>query len=345
MTTARPRLHSIVVQKFGGSSLGSAAQRELAAVRVREALDCGNLPVVVVSAMGRLPQPYATDSLLRLIPEASAGPNRDLLLSCGEVIGASVFAQLLDSSGVPARALTGAQAGIITEERHGDACIIDVQPQVISAFLDQNVVPVVAGFQGVTPNGVVTTLGRGGSDLTAVALAAALGNVKLEIFTDVDGVMTADPRRVPDARTIPALDFEELTELAAHGAKVIHERAAELARRSKASFAVRGLRSGLGTLIGERPLPDAGHPVTGVATLLDYSFMHLSPEGAGMDGGWEQEVFRLLAGDGISLDCININAAGVFFIVKDAEAEAARRRLEPLAVALRLRPQCAKISI
>ena len=333
------------MQKFGGSSLATAALRQLAAGRVREAIERGEFPVVVVSAMGRRPQPYATDSLLKLIPQSAGGPDEDLLLSCGETIGATVFARLLEACGVPARALTGGQAGIITDERHGDARILEVEPQRVAAMLEQDVVPVVAGFQGVTRSGAVTTLGRGGSDLTAVALAAALGNVKLDIFTDVDGVMTADPRRVSAARTIPALDFEELTELAAHGAKVIHDRAAEFARRSKASFAVRGLRSGLGTLVGERPLPDARHPVTGVATMMDYCFMHLSPEGAGMAGGWEQKVFRLLAGAAISLDCININAAGVFFIVKDADAQAARRHLEALAVALRARPQCAKISI
>jgi aspartate kinase len=336
---------TVVVQKYGGSSLATPELREIAARRVQDAIADGRVPVVVASAIGRLPDPYATDSLIALAPNALHGPNRDLLLSCGETIGASVFAELLTLLGVPARALTGGQAGIVTDANHGEARIIRVDPEPIRALLEQNITPVIAGFQGVTDAGDVTTIGRGGSDLTAVAIAAALGNATLEIFTDVDGVMSADPRRVREAHTVERLTLEEVTELAGLGAKVMHDKAAELARDSRVPFAVRSLRSGVGSVIGDDRSVDHSRPVTGLATVIGYSFIHAVPEAAGMDGGWEQHVFRAMYEAGINLDCINVNNAGVFFIVQDAEHERARELLDALPVAVRSRRDCAKVSI
>ena len=336
---------TIVVQKFGGSSLGTPELREIAARRVVDALKAGLQPVVVTSAMGRLPAPYATDSLIALSPDAASGPNRDLLLACGEIIGASVFAELLASFGLAARALTGGQAGIVTDETHGDAQILRVDPSPVRGLLDAGVTPVVAGFQGVSADGSITTLGRGGSDLTAVAIAGALGNATLEIFTDVDGVMSADPQRVADAHTVERLTLEEVTELAGLGAKVMHDRAAELAREGRIPFSVRSLRSGVGSAIGDDAALDRSRPVTGLATMIGYSFFHVVPEAAVMQGGWEQDVFRAMFEASINLDCINVNAAGVFFIVQDAEHERTRELLDALPVAARTRRDCAKVSI
>jgi len=343
-----PRIHArsspIVVQKFGGSSLATPELRASAAQRVIDALRSGERPVVVTSAIGRHPSPYSTDALIELAGEARGGPNFDVLLSCGELISAAIFAQLLEARGVRARALSGAQAGIRTDDRFGNARIGRVDAGLLVALLDTGVTPVVAGFQGSTDAGDVTTLGRGGSDLTAVALARALGNAKCEIFTDVDGVMTADPSRVAAAHTIPALSFDELTELAEHGATVMHDKAARMARDSKMPFAVRSLRSGVGTAISDDAIgPEK--PVTGIATMLGYTFLHAVPEAAAMPGGWEHEAFRMLAEAGISIDCINVNAAGVFFIVRDDQLERARELLESLPVAVRARRDCAKISV
>lgn len=341
-TPAQP----LIVLKFGGSSLATPELRLLAADRVRQAIAEGATPVVVTSAIGRQPAPYATDSLIALAPAAPAGPNRDLLLACGEMIGAAVFAELLGSIGIPARALTGGHAGIVTDETHGDARVEHVDPAPIRALLAARVTPVVAGFQGVSADGSVTTLGRGGSDLTAVAIAAALGDASLEIVTDVEGVMTADPRRVGDAHTVERLTLEEVTELAGLGAKVMHDKAADLARDARIPYTVRSLRSGVGSSIGpDDAALDRARPVTGLATMTGYSFVHVVPEAAVMPGGWEQQVFREMYDASISLDCINVNAAGVFFIVQDADLERARELLESLPVAVRSRRDCAKVSI
>jgi len=341
---APPAKRAIIVQKFGGSSLATPVMRDLAAQRVIDALRDGGRPVVVTSAIGRHPGPYATDSLIALAPRERSGPNVDLLLACGELISASVFAEVLESRGVPARALSGGQAGIRTDDAHGRARITRVDVTILTKLLELGVTPVVAGFQGSTEDGVPTTIGRGGSDLTAVALAAALGNAQCEIFTDVDGVMTADPDRVSSAHTIAAMSFEELTELAEDGATVVHDKAARMAQATRTPYSVRSLGSGVGTAISDDAVGPQ-HPVTGIATLLDYTFLHVVPEAAIMPGGWERDVFRALAEAAVSIDCINVNAAGVFFIVRDDELEKTRALLETLPVALRAKRDCAKISI
>jgi aspartate kinase len=335
----------IVVLKFGGSSLATPELRDLAAQRVVESLRSGHAPIVVASAIGRTPDPYATDSLLALAQTASDGPNRDLLLACGETIAAAVFAAALESKGVKALALTGAQAGITTDGSHGDAAIRSVDARRLRGLLAAGVTPIVAGFQGATEDGVITTLGRGGSDLTAVALADALGNVPVDVYTDVDGVMTADPRRVSDAHTIASLTSEELSELASHGARVMHDKAAEVAHRAGMPLRVRGLRSGVGTKISDDAEIDRTHPVTGIAAVDGYTFVHASPEGAGGASGWERALFKSLAEENISIDCVNVNAAGVFFIVADAQFDAAQRSLTGQPISMRARRECAKISI
>jgi aspartate kinase len=331
--------------KFGGSSLAAPAQRDAAAARVVAALKSGDRPVVVVSAMGRRPDPYATDTLLELAPDAHAGPNRDLLAASGEIVSAAVFAQTLEHHGVQARALTGWQAGILTDGAFGDAHVLLVEPGVIEMLLAQGITPVICGFQGADRDGAITTLGRGGSDLTAVAIARALGCAVLDIYTDVDGVMTADPRRVPSAQTIPNLTFEEVTELSQHGATVMHGKAADLARIAHLPYTVRGLRSGTGTTVGASDAAEPTGPVTGVTASFGFTFMHLVPDAAVLPGGWEQDAFRVLAEDNISIDCVNVNSAGLFFIVRDSEVQRAQERLSPLPLAVRTRPGCAKISV
>ena len=334
----------IVVQKFGGSSLATAELRDTAAQRVIDAMEAGERPVVVASAMGRHPAPYATDSLSALAPDPRSGPNSDLLLACGELLSAATFASLLESRGVRARALSGGQAGIITDDRFGSARIVRVDPRPVREILAEGITPVIAGFQGVTEDGQITTIGRGGSDLTAVAIAGALGQAKCEIFTDVDGVMSADPTRVATAHTIAAMSFDELSELAENGATVMHDKAARLAQSVRTPYAVRGVRSGLGTVIGDEVAGDR-RPVTGIAAAPGFAFVHVVPEAAAMPSGWEREVFRGFAEAGISIDCINVNAAGIFFIVSELQLERARELLDALPVAVRIRRDCAKISI
>ena len=221
---------SLVVQKFGGSSVADAESVKRVARRIVETRKAGHEVVVIVSAMGD-----TTDELLDLAEQVSPLPparELDMLLTAGERISMSLLAMAISDLGADARSYTGSQAGLITDGSHGRARIIDVTPGRIRAALDEGAIPIVAGFQGVAQDTKdITTLGRGGSDTTAVALAAALSADVCEIYTDVDGVFSADPRVVPLARQQKALAYEEMLELAASGAKVLHLRCVEYARR------------------------------------------------------------------------------------------------------------------
>ncbi len=337
----------VVIHKFGGSSVSSPELREIAASRVGDAVRAGSHVVVVVSAMGRLPDPYATDTLLGLIGPVRGGPNRDLLLAVGEMISAAVFAELLNSLGFRAQAMTGGQAGIITDDTFGDARILDVDPEPLRRALHAGIIPVVTGFQGATRSGAVSTLGRGGSDLTAVALGDALDAESVEIYTDVSGVMTADPRRVAGAHTVDRVTPAEMVELAGNGAKVMHAKAAELAHTTQTPYAVRGLRSNVGTLIDEDAPIDRDRPVTGITALRGVAFFRVI-QGLSSEGGramLDRELFDRLAAANISIDMINVNDAGVFFVCDDENVERVQAELHDLNLALRVRPHCAKLSI
>lgn len=337
----------VAILKFGGTSLATAQSRAMAAQRVTEARDAGFETVVVCSAMGRAPEPYATDTLLSIASVANeASANSDLLLACGELISAAAFAAALHAHGIAARALTGAQAGILTNATFGDAKILRVAPDRVRSLLDDGVVPVVAGFQGMTVSGDITTLGRGGTDLSAIALGNALGAVRIDIYTDVSGAMTADPRRVPGARTIDRAELLEMSELAEHGAKVMHSKAAEFARATQTPYAIKGLQSDVGTVVEENV--DHHRPVTGVTSAGGLTFVRiirgdLEDQSARME--LEMMMFERLAQAGVSLDQININSAGVFFVVAPENGPRVRTLLGDLNMAVRMREDCAKISI
>jgi len=219
-----------VVQKFGGSSVADATSIKRVAARVVATKRAGHDVVVVISAMGD-----TTDDLTDLALQVSPKPRSrelDMLLTAGERISAALLAMAINDLGAEARSFTGSQAGIITTGTHGNARIIDITPGRIVTALEDGDIVIVAGFQGVSQTTKdVTTLGRGASDTTAVALAAALHAQYCEIYTDVDGVFTADPRIVPQARRIPQINYDEMLELAASGAKVLHLRCVEYARR------------------------------------------------------------------------------------------------------------------
>jgi aspartate kinase len=337
-----------IVMKFGGSSLATPELREIAASRVLEARQRGASPVVVCSAIGRAPDPYATDSLLGLLGPTRGGANRDLLLSCGEALACAIFAELLTSWGADAQAMTGGQAGVITDAKFGDAKILRVEPRNVFALLERGIIPVITGYQGVTEDGAVTTLGRGGSDLSAIALGDALGSEAVEIFTDVSGVMTGDPRRIAGAHTIDRVSYAEMVELAADGAKVMHAKAAELARVTQTPYVVKGLRSNFGSTIDEGHAPNEFMPVTGITSLRDVVFVRvIQGEIDDLEARreLELEVFRRAAESDVSVDMINVNNAGIFFIIDSEHLETIRRVFGGLNMALRVRAHCAKISI
>ena len=307
MSGAAPASGRVVVQKFGGTSVATAEGREALRARVRDALDAGRAPVVVVSAMGRAGAPYATDTLLGLIdaytPDARES---DLLAACGEVVSAVIVAHELRANRIPATAMTGAEAGVLTDDRFGDASVLLVDPRTLQAALEAGLVPVVTGFQGATAAGQTTTLGRGGSDTSACAIGAALGALAVEIYSDVDGVMTADPRTCDGARVLETLQYEELFQMARSGAKIMHAPAAETAMAAGVPVWVRNASTrAQGTLVTEAERLTAERAQR-VATAISTSdgvarAIITLPDGEGRMGALTA-VFREMAAAGVSLD-------------------------------------------
>jgi aspartate kinase len=301
----------LIVQKFGGSSVADAESIKRVAKRIVETRKAGNDVVVAVSAMGD-----TTDELLDLAAEVTpmpGGRELDMLLTAGERISMALLAMAIRSQGVEARSYTGSQAGMITDAQHGKARIVDVTPGRIREALDAGSVAIVAGFQGFNRStGDITTLGRGGSDTTAVALAAALDADVCEIYTDVDGIFTADPRVVPRARKLDRITSEEMLELAAAGSKVLYIRAVEYARRHGVTLHVRSsFHNGEGTLVvNPKEGENVEEPIiSGVAG--DLSEAKVTVVGVPDVPGKAAQIFRTVAKTSANIDMIvqNVSAA------------------------------------
>jgi aspartate kinase len=305
---------ALVVQKYGGSSVADADGIKRVAQRIVATRKAGHSVVVVVSAMGD-----TTDELQDLAAQVSPlppGRELDMLLTAGERISMALLAMAIANLGLEARSFTGSQAGVITDSAHGKARIIDVTPGRIASALGEGAIPIVAGFQGVSQNGKdITTLGRGGSDTTAVALAAALEADVCEIYTDVDGVFTADPRIVRTARRIPWISYAEMLEMAASGAKILQLRCVEYARRYGMPIHVRSSFSNrTGTMISEA---NEGTEVAGVEQAIisgvahDRSEAKITVAGVPDRVGVAAQIFRIVAAVGINIDMIvqNVSAA------------------------------------
>ncbi|MGN6761730.1 MULTISPECIES: aspartate kinase [unclassified Leifsonia] len=309
---------ALIVQKFGGSSVATAESIKRVAKRIVETRKAGNEVVVAVSAMGD-----TTDELLDLAHEVTPIPaprELDMLLTAGERISMALLAMAIKSMGYDARSFTGSQAGMITDAQHGAARIVDVTPGRIQDALDEGAIAIVAGFQGFSRESRdITTLGRGGSDTTAVALAAALSAEVCEIYTDVDGVFTSDPRVVPLARKIDRITSEEMLELAAAGAKVLHIRAVEYARRHNVTLHVRSSFSNKeGTyVLNEAAAAQAAKKdgtveepiISGVAT--DLTEAKITVVGVPDVPGKAAQIFKIVAKANANVDMIvqNVSAA------------------------------------
>ena len=257
---------AVIVQKYGGTSVATIEARAALLNQVKAAKNQGNKVVLVVSAMGRAGDPYATDTLIGLLESISpeiAPRKKDLIMSCGEIISSAVISHLLESEGIGAEPLTGSQAGILTTDTFGNSDICHIEPTRIKKMIADDIVPVIAGFQGITDAGEITTLGRGGSDTAAVTLGGFLNADRVDIFTDVPGIAKVDPRIVPEAAFISDISYNDMFRLAEQGAKVIHPRAVQAARefsipvRVRSTFSdeegtlISGLHSaGLGDIIG-----------------------------------------------------------------------------------------------
>lgn len=304
---------SLIVQKYGGSSVADAESIKRVAKRIVDTRKAGNDVVVAVSAMGD-----TTDDLIDLAHEISPIPDPrefDMLVTTGERVSMALLAMAIKSMGFDARSYTGSQAGMITDRHHGDARIVDVTPVRVREALDEGAIAIVAGFQGFNRDTRdITTLGRGGSDTTAVALAAALGAEVCEIFTDVDGVFSADPRIVPRARKLDAIPSDDMLELAASGAKVLHIRAVEYARRQGVTLHVRSSFSNReGTIVYN---PDRAEElqveepmIAGVAH--DLSQAKITVAGVPDVPGKAAEIFTIVAGQGANIDMIVQNVSMV----------------------------------
>jgi len=321
----------MIVQKYGGTSVGSAARIRRVCRRIAETVRAGHQVVAVVSAMG-----HTTDRLIGLARQVSGDPpprELDMLVANGETITAPLVAMCLQDQGVPAVSLTGPQAGVRTSNHHSRARIREIRPARIQEALRLGVVPVVAGFQGITEDLEITTLGRGGSDTTAVALAAALDADACEIYTDVDGILTADPRVVPEARLLRHIAYEEILELAAVGARVMHPRAVEIGELYGVPIHVRSsFHRRPGTMIvSEVPMEDRNR-VRGVAHELEVA--KVTVVGVPDRPGVAAAVFEPLSRAGISVDVIvqNVSTQGhtdLTFTVGEADLGSAMRLVEP----------------
>ena len=324
---------TLIVQKYGGSSVADAERIKSVARRIAQAKDAGEQVVVVVSAMGD-----TTDELIQLAYQISQKPDNrelDVLLSTGEVVSSTLLAMALHDMGYPAISLSGAQAGIRTDAAHSRARIVEVKAKRVKRELEKGNIVIVAGFQGITEEMDTTTLGRGGSDTTAVALAASLDAKECQIFTDVEGVHTADPRLVPEARKLADIGYEEMLELATYGAKVMHPRAVELGELYKIPILVASsFTDNPGTLIHGGASMEVRNKVRSIAH--DLNVAKITVVGVPDRPGIAAALFEPLARANVSVDTIVQNASienitDLTFTVAKGDLSRAMEVVEPIA--------------
>jgi aspartate kinase len=346
----------VIVQKFGGTSIASSELRTKVSQIIRSTRDEGYAVVVVVSAMGRKNDPYATDTLINMVNEVNPNPSPrelDLIMACGEQISGVLMSTQLAAMGVQAQFLTGAQAGIVTDGNFGNAHIRYINTKKIMECLSQDIIPVVAGFQGISEEGDLNTLGRGGSDTTASALGVALNAEYIDIFTDVEGVMTADPRIVRNARLLDEVTYNEFCQLARDGAKVVHPRAIEIAMQKGIPLRVRStFTESEGTLVTNR-IAGLDQPIkivsdrliTGITYTSNIAQFKIITTQVSRSSGLELKVFKSLALAGISVDFINVQPEIIMFTVPLEQAEKGIEVLKNLDIVPSVERDCAKVAI
>lgn len=343
----------LLVQKFGGTSVSTPERRKQAVRKVLQAVEAGYNPIVVVSAPGRIGEPYATDTLLQAAKEECPTIEKrelDMIMSCGEIIAGVIITGTLKNSGLSAVLLSGRQAGIITTCCHGSSQILTIRPDAILKHAAEGKVVVVAGFQGISEDGDITTLGRGGSDTTAAAIGAAVKAESVDIYTDVNGMMTADPGIVPGAHTIPSISYEAAYQMALQGAKVIHPRAVEIAMRHavplkvKCTFSEEEGTTIFNELDGsiERLKYDEA---VGIAQQKGYGLLKLH-NSKDFDHADIRALFKELAASGGDKDFISIAQNDIGIVAEEAVIEAIGKTC--LEAGMEIREQqtgCVKISL
>lgn len=334
----------LIVQKFGGTSVSTDSRRKQTVEKIKNAINEGYTPVVVVSAMGRMGAPYATDTLISLLSKDFRKKNlqaQDTLISCGEIISTVVMCNELFNEGIDAIPLSGGQAGIITDNSYSNAGILKVDENKILEILKENKIPIVAGFQGVTEKGFTTTLGRGGSDVTAVLLGVAIKAEKVVIYTDVDGIMTTDPRIVPEASLIKEINYEEIFQFAEQGAKVIHPRAVEIAKKNSMPLLIKNTMSESGgTLISNFYDSDLNKVVTGITNINERVQFRVKNSNENYF-----KLFDTFAENNISLDLINVFPQEKIFTIDKEDKDKANEIINSLNLKCEVVENCSKISI
>lgn len=342
---------SIIVQKFGGTSVANFEKMAEVCEIVKKTKETGNDVVIVVSAMGRKGDPYATDTLLGLLEQVTNNPTdreKDMLMSCGEIISSTLMASMLTANGVEAVAFTGSQAGMMTNGVYSDAKIKDIDPSRIKRELEDGKVVVVAGFQGGDDRGDINTLGRGGSDTSAVALGKALGCKYVEIYTDVDGIMTADPRVEPDAKVLDYIDYEEVFQMADKGAKVIHPRAVQIAKDGNITLAIKNTLnpSYEGTKIcSVKNIENDGFECCckeerfAVANKRDIVQIKIK------DNGTFTEILSEMEEKNISMDMINFFIGEKAFVIDEKDKDSLEKILKDNGVNYEIKTNCAKVTL
>lgn len=338
----------ILVQKFGGTSVSNHETRLMVVDKIKNAIKDGFSPIVVVSAMGRKGQPYATDTLISLIDNKFRDGNSqaaDLLMSCGETISTVIMCNELFKQGINAVPLTGGQAGIITDNRYGEASILNVNTDCIVKLLDQHKVPVVAGFQGQDEDGFITTIGRGGSDVTAALLGAAFNLEEVEIYTDVDGIMTADPRIVSDAALIKEISYNEVFQFADQGAKVIHPRAVEIAMKANLRLVIKNTLSNCpGTIISSFGEQNSESIITGI-THMNNRVQVTVELNKNQENDNYFSLLDVLADNLISIDLINVFPKEKIFTIDGKDISKLKSIMEKLTLQYTIIENCSKIAL
>lgn len=337
----------IIIQKFGGTSVSTEERRSKVASKVNDALEKGFSPVVVVSAMGRKGEPYATDTLLSLVDNNFKRNNLqavDMLMCCGELISSVITCNTLINAGIDAIPLTGGQAGIITNEKFSEAELICTDVKYILKIIELGKVPVVTGFQGITEEGHFTTLGRGGSDTSACILGETLKAEKIEIYTDVDGIMTADPRIVKDATLISSISYNEIFQLADQGAKVIHPKAVDCARKANIPILIKNTMNNCnGTLINSNG-NNNNKIISGITHLNNRTQVTVR-----LKDNRNNEKYRylldILAKEKISLDLINIFPTEQIFTIDSNRKEKLQQVLNKVNILCSFTDNCSTIAM
>jgi aspartate kinase len=338
---------ALIVQKYGGTSVGNPERIKNVARRVLATQQAGHKVVAVVSAMSGV-----TDSLIKLAKAVHPEPNEremDVLLATGEQTTIALLAMALHDLGAKAVSLTGAQAGIVTDGLHTKAKIANITPKHVHEFLDDGNIVTIAGFQGTTPDGQITTLGRGGSDLTAIAIAAAIKADLCQIYTDVDGVYTSDPRIVPNARKLAEISYDEMLELAALGSKVMQARSVEFAKKFAVVFEVRSsFNDNPGTIVKEETAKMEDVVIRGVA--VDKNQAKVTIAGVPDKPGIAAKVFKTIADANINIDVIvqNVSEKGftdISFTVASNEAGKAAKVLQPIVKEIGARDVASTVEI